>query len=364
MAGVRRGVHSGDPPPRRSPIPGPVRRRLLHGAVAPVTGGDGTATGRCRRSHRDRQVRPRPWTSPTHSAARSSTSTRCSSTAAWTSAPPNCPPRSGAGSRTINSTFSTSPKPRPSPAIRVPRRADIEAILARGRVPGHRRRVDDVRPGVARRVAVPRHRPAGPGQVGGRAGSGRARSRARGARRADPVAAATILPTDGRRMVRALEVVELTGMPFAASPPTIGDPRWDTVILGVDRETAELDDRISPPHRHRCSTAVSWTRSGRWPSTDLRDGVTARRAIGYAQVLDVSRRRVRPRPGPRTDVHRDPPLRAPSAVVVPAGSAHPLARRQRPEAHRVRAACRAGRRERCDAGLSDDAGPSLTACPR
>lgn len=50
--------------------------------------------------------------------------------------------------------------------------------------------------------------------------------------RVDPQAAATILPTDGRRMVRALEVVELTGAPFAASAPTIGAPRWGTVILG------------------------------------------------------------------------------------------------------------------------------------
>uniref|UniRef100_UPI00036B57FE tRNA (adenosine(37)-N6)-dimethylallyltransferase MiaA n=1 Tax=Rhodococcus sp. R1101 TaxID=1170698 RepID=UPI00036B57FE len=62
---------------------------------------------------------------------------------------------------------------------------------------------------------------------------------------ADPAAAATILPTDGRRMVRALEVVELTGQPFAASQPTIGEPRWGSVILGVDRATAELDDRIA-----------------------------------------------------------------------------------------------------------------------
>lgn len=60
----------------------------------------------------------------------------------------------------------------------------------------------------------------------------------------DPDAAASILPTDGRRMVRALEVVELTGRPFAASAPVIGEPRWGTVVLGVDRDTAELDERI------------------------------------------------------------------------------------------------------------------------
>ena len=66
--------------------------------------------------------------------------------------------------------------------------------------------------------------------------------------RVDPDAAASILPTDGRRLVRALEVVEITGQPFAASAPRIGEPRWGTHIVGVDRDTAELDDRIAAPH--------------------------------------------------------------------------------------------------------------------
>ena len=43
-------------------------------------------------------------------------------------------------------------------------------------------------------------------------------------------------------LVRALEVVELTGRSFAASAPVIGRPRWDTVIIGLDWETALLDD--------------------------------------------------------------------------------------------------------------------------
>ena len=50
----------------------------------------------------------------------------------------------------------------------------------------------------------------------------------------DPDAATSILPTDGRRIVRALEVVELTGLPFAASAPAIGAPRWDTAMIGLD----------------------------------------------------------------------------------------------------------------------------------
>ncbi|PXX54609.1 tRNA dimethylallyltransferase [Nocardia tenerifensis] len=103
-------------------------------------------------------------------------------------------------------------------------------------------------------------------------------------RAADPAAAATILPTDGRRMVRALEVVELTGKPFAASAPEIGTPRWGTVIIGVDRDTAELDERIE--RRTELMFAAGLVDEVRaLIDRGLRDGVTARRAIGYAQVL-------------------------------------------------------------------------------
>lgn len=103
--------------------------------------------------------------------------------------------------------------------------------------------------------------------------------------RADPEAAATILSTDGRRMVRALEVVELTGRPFAASQPTIGEPRWGTVIVGVDRDTGELDERIARRTDLMFDTGLVDEVRGLL-DRGLRDGVTARRAIGYAQVLD------------------------------------------------------------------------------
>jgi tRNA dimethylallyltransferase len=100
----------------------------------------------------------------------------------------------------------------------------------------------------------------------------------------DPLAAGVIRPTDGRRIVRALEVVELTGQPFAASAPTMGSPRWDTAIVGLDTDTAALDARLAQRTDKMFADAlveevVALLGRG------LRDGVTASRALGYAQVI-------------------------------------------------------------------------------
>src|SRR6185436_19946986 len=60
----------------------------------------------------------------------------------------------------------------------------------------------------------------------------------------DPVAGANILPSNGRRIVRALEVIELTGRPFTAALPE-PTPYYSAVQIGVDRDPAELDERIA-----------------------------------------------------------------------------------------------------------------------
>src|ERR1700742_17199 len=60
----------------------------------------------------------------------------------------------------------------------------------------------------------------------------------------DPVAATAILSSNGRRVVRALEVIELTGRPFSANMPRRGDARYGTVQIGIDRDVAELDARV------------------------------------------------------------------------------------------------------------------------
>jgi len=102
--------------------------------------------------------------------------------------------------------------------------------------------------------------------------------------RVDPAAAESIRPTDGRRIVRALEVVELTGQPFAASFPEIGAPRWDTVIVGIDWETTSLDERLAQRTDKMFADGLVEEVRGLL-ERGLRDGVTASRALGYAQVI-------------------------------------------------------------------------------
>ena len=104
--------------------------------------------------------------------------------------------------------------------------------------------------------------------------------------RRDPAAATAILATDGRRIVRALEVIELTGEPFAASAPSIGTPRWDTAIIGLDWATTILDERLTRRTDAMFDAGlVDEVRA--LLVAGLRDGVTAGRALGYAQVIEA-----------------------------------------------------------------------------
>jgi tRNA dimethylallyltransferase len=100
-------------------------------------------------------------------------------------------------------------------------------------------------------------------------------------RELDPAAAARILPSNGRRIVRALEVVELTGAPFAAALPA-PTPYYESVQLGVDRDTAELDLRIAERVERMWSAGLLAEVRG---LTGLREGRTASRALGYQQAL-------------------------------------------------------------------------------
>ena len=101
----------------------------------------------------------------------------------------------------------------------------------------------------------------------------------------DPRSAEAILPSNGRRIVRALEVVLLTGAPFQASLPEAGYHYPGTVRVGLGVEKPELDERITR------RVDIMWEKGlvdevvGLIPQ-GLREGETASRALGYQQALD------------------------------------------------------------------------------
>jgi tRNA dimethylallyltransferase len=100
----------------------------------------------------------------------------------------------------------------------------------------------------------------------------------------DPAAAMAVLPTNGRRIVRALEVIEITGHPFTARLPRPGSVLHGGVVLGLDAAPAELDERIARRVRRMFADGlVEEVRE--LVERGLRRGRTASRALGYQQVL-------------------------------------------------------------------------------
>ena len=138
------------------------------------------------------------------------------------------------------------------------------AILDRFEFPG-------TDPVVRRRLEVELAAPGGPGALLERL------------RDVDPEAAARIRPENGRRIVRALEVVEITGRPFSASLPEhqYADPV--TIQIGVDLDRPTLDERIEQRVAGMFDGGfVEEVR--RLLGLGLGRGRTAREAIGYRQV--------------------------------------------------------------------------------
>jgi tRNA dimethylallyltransferase len=99
----------------------------------------------------------------------------------------------------------------------------------------------------------------------------------------DPAAAAAILPSNGRRIVRALEVIELTGE-FTASLPARKYVYDRVVQIGIDVPRDVLDRRIAE-RVDRMWRAGLVDEVSRLADAGLRAGRTAARALGYAQVL-------------------------------------------------------------------------------
>ncbi|HEX3707592.1 MAG TPA: tRNA (adenosine(37)-N6)-dimethylallyltransferase MiaA [Mycobacteriales bacterium] len=103
---------------------------------------------------------------------------------------------------------------------------------------------------------------------------------------ADPVTAAALSPMNGRKIVRALEVIGITGGPFTAALPSYDDAIYDTVHIGLDFDTDALDARIERRVDAMCDAGFE-DEVRRLDAEGLRDGVTASRALGYAQLLAV-----------------------------------------------------------------------------
>jgi tRNA dimethylallyltransferase len=99
----------------------------------------------------------------------------------------------------------------------------------------------------------------------------------------DPAAAAAILPGNGRRIVRALEVIELTGGPFTATMPAYEQIR-PAVQIGLTLPRPELDQRIAARVEAMWQAGLE-TEVRSLVQAGLRDGPTASRAIGYQQLL-------------------------------------------------------------------------------
>lgn len=100
----------------------------------------------------------------------------------------------------------------------------------------------------------------------------------------DPEAARNILPSNARRVVRALEVIELTGRPFSASAPTKTFLK-PTILIGLMADPMELVARIEK------RVDLMWEQGlldevRALDARGLRQGKTASRAIGYSQALD------------------------------------------------------------------------------
>ncbi len=99
----------------------------------------------------------------------------------------------------------------------------------------------------------------------------------------DPDAAGRILAENGRRIVRALEVVELTGRPYSASLPTLEYADPASVQIGVDIDRPTLDRRIEQ-RVDQMFAAGFVAEVERLLAAGLAEGRTASRAIGYPEV--------------------------------------------------------------------------------
>ena len=256
---------------------------------------------------RHRQVRPRHRAWRSGWAARSSAPTPRSSTAAWTSAPPSCPleERRGIPHHQVDVLDVTEEATRRRLPART-RGPTSTPCCARGALPSWRAARGSTcgRRWTASRSRRPTRRSAAASRRG---------STARAwppclpsSARVDPAAADAIEPNNGRRVVRALEVIALTGRPFSATMPTREFVR-PTVLVGLRTDREALDARID-----RRARADVRRRAGR---RDPR----ARRRSACARDAPRAGRSATPRRSPSSTARRRSRMPSPTPRCGPGG---------------------------------------------
>jgi tRNA dimethylallyltransferase len=103
----------------------------------------------------------------------------------------------------------------------------------------------------------------------------------------DPAAALAIDRANTRRIIRALEVIEITGKPFTANLPREESSRYPAALhFGLSQDRESLDIRVSNRVDSMWDAGLI-AEVESLVSQGLREGVTAQKALGYAQVLQM-----------------------------------------------------------------------------
>jgi tRNA dimethylallyltransferase len=100
----------------------------------------------------------------------------------------------------------------------------------------------------------------------------------------DPVAANRIIPQNGRRSVRAIEIVTITGKPFAAALPEVPVEWQPSLQIGLNGPREDLVARLETRVHRMWEQGLVAEVEGLIPQ-GLKNAKTAKRAIGYAQAL-------------------------------------------------------------------------------
>lgn len=100
----------------------------------------------------------------------------------------------------------------------------------------------------------------------------------------DAVAAERIDPMNGRRIVRAIEIIKVTGLPFAAALPEQPESWQPMLEIGITGFRATLVERLKLRAERMWQQGLLAEVQELIPA-GIREGKTSRQAIGYAQAL-------------------------------------------------------------------------------